>query len=478
MFKHTFKSQCTYIDPMPNTHSSIHYSACRKNSQKTSDQRIFKPWVLLLFALLLLLTGCTNSSSPKTGVPTPTPPPFPSPSATWQATPGQLSPTIDGITQQVIQNISAHGWNPSAQIHGKVSGGLYINWQMNNPSHTNALKQGSDDVTSGSHDPQVDLFYLNALAEYHALHPQDHTYDGELQKALNQVLPEFARYNLPKGWIYFYLLRDGLLLQNAALVQAAHTASQNYYTRWYDPSVGMVYNRAHSPGVYDPEQSITCGAALIDAGIRWQQPAWVSAGESTIDKAIAAAWNAQYHMFYTTMTILPNNTQQITDPHTKPAAQGSIVEALVKAFNLTHNQRYLSVATQTLQGLFSSSLWDQQNGGFFFELNLQTGQLQNTYKETRSQEHALIGLYQYNQALARIGQKPILLAKQQQLITLLTTRCYQSTYHGYFYRMTPTFQIYTSKAGQGLGYEDFFTTEAMGLAMDSLQQTEFSYLSF
>ena len=277
---------------------------------------------------------------------------------------------------------------------------------------------------------------------------------------------------------YFYLLRDGLLLKNAALVQAAHTASQNYYTHWYDPTVGMVYNRAHSPGVYDPEQSITCGAALIEAGTRWQQPAWISAGKSTIDKALSAAWNTQYHMFYNAMTIPPSGGQQISDAHAKPATQGSIVEALVKAFDLTHNQRYLDVANQTLQSLFSSSLWDQQNGGFFFALDLQNDQLQDTYKETRSQEHALIGLYQYNQALARSGQKPILLAKQQQLVTLLTTRCYQTTYHGYFYRMTPAFQIYTSKTGQGLGYEDFFTTEAMGLAMDALQQTEFSSLSF
>ena len=80
--------------------------------------------------------------------------------------------------------------------------------------------------------------------------------------------------------------------------------------------------------------------------------------------------------------------------------------------------------------------------------------------------------------MRQLGRPQQFLDRQQQLVNLLTTNFYQPLYHGYFYRVTPTFQIYTSGPGQGIGYEDFFTTEAMGLAMDAMQQSEFSYISF
>ena len=189
MCKQTLDNKYTCAHPIPDARFFARCNVHKKN-KKTSEPWIFKPAMVFFCLLLVLLASCTNSAPPKNhALHTPTALPLPSPSASWQAIPGQLSPTIDQITQQVIQNISAHGWNPAAQVHGRVTGGLFINWQMNNPGHTNALKQGSDDVTASSHDPQVDLFYLNALAEYHMLHPQDHSYDGELQKALHQVFP-------------------------------------------------------------------------------------------------------------------------------------------------------------------------------------------------------------------------------------------------------------------------------------------------
>jgi hypothetical protein len=44
--------------------------------------------------------------------------------------------------------------------------------------------------------------------------------------------------------------------------------------------------------------------------------------------------------------------------------------------------------------------------------------------------------------------------------------------------MTPTYHVYSSVPGSGIGYEDFFTTEAMGSALDALQQVEFANLPF
>src|SRR6266536_6237990 len=220
--------------------------------------------ILALPLLLIALAGCWPfpENSPK-GNPTPVSVP------TIQTGPpgiGQLSPAIDTLVQQVLTNIQMHGWNPRAVTHGAVTGGLFTNWKMSDPTITNALGLGPSDATQSKHDIQVDLFYLMSLADYHQLHPQDHTFDSELERITTQVLSEFKTYNIPKVCIYFFLLRSGLFLQNSALVNEAHDVASRTYTKWYDPGLGFVYNRSHSPGNYSPNLSLQEGAALLEAG--------------------------------------------------------------------------------------------------------------------------------------------------------------------------------------------------------------------
>ncbi len=393
-----------------------------------------------------------------------------------QASIGQLSPTIDKVAQQVLDNISQHGWNPEALTHGKVTGGLLINWKMDDPGQTNALKAGSDGTTIGNHDPQVDLLYLNALAEYTVLHPTDHKYDGEVQKATEQVQVDFQNYSVPKGWIYFTLLRDGLLLKNNTLVDDAHTIAKNFYIHWYDPTVGIVFNRAHIPGDVNVEHALNCGAALIDAGSRWNQPDWMQAGKSTLDHMLAFAIDPQYHLFYNSIEVTADKQLQVQNYQAKPSTQSNGAEALIDAYNTTHDQHYLNVAGQILQTMFASGLWDTTKQGLFFAFDMNTGKVEQNYKETRSQTLSLIALYHYNQTLQQIKQPAQMLDQEQALRNIIANRFYQSTYHGYFYRMTPDYHIYVSSPGKGIGVEDYFTTEAMGTALDSLQQTEFAHI--
>ena len=128
---------------------------------------------------------------------------------TAQSTPTTSRSVIDTLVRQVLNNMHLHAWNPKAVTHGITTGGLYINWRMSDPTNTNATQPGSDGDVQHNHDPQVDLLYLTALAEYQQLHPPDHSYDLDQQRALTQVRQDFQRYNLPKGWIYFYLLNVG-----------------------------------------------------------------------------------------------------------------------------------------------------------------------------------------------------------------------------------------------------------------------------
>ena len=397
-----------------------------------------------------------------------------------------LSPSIDEISQQVLLNMHLNGWNPNAQFRGVTTGGLFVNWNMLDPQQTNILGSGFQNPSGCNttplppncpnpqtvQDPQTALYYLDDLAEYTSLHPQDHSYDADLSRTMKLVTYEYANYNLPKGWIYFYLLRAGQLLQNPTLVNEAYQAAYNYYTHWYNPQLGFIYNRAHASstaGTYTTEHSIMAGAALINAGTRWHQSAWVLAGQSTIDHILTSAYNAYYNLCYHDMAVALDGSQHVTNAQAKPDAQGSIVEALMDAYAQTSNPRYLSVARQLLQSvLISSGLWDQTNGGLFFALDTSTGKLNNKYKETRSQAHILIALIRYNAVLQSPGQAPQFMDKEQQLISLLTNKFYQSTYHGYFYRVTPTFGLYVTSAGL---IETYFTTEAMGITLDALQQT-------
>ena len=375
--------------------------------------------------------------------------------------------TINAIAQQVLDNMHLHAYNPQAMTGGQITGGLFINWKMSDPSVVNVTRPGADGTTIHDHDPQVDLLYLTALAEYQQLYPGDHSYTDDIHRATALVLTDFQKYSLPKGWIYFYLLRVGLLLHNSALVDEAHSVATNFYTTWYDPVLRTVYDRVHSRKDYSTNHTLESGAALIEAGIRWNQPDWVSAGEKTIDHTIAVALNQRYYLFYDSMIIV-NGHDQVESYESRPSTDGESVSALVTAYKLTHRQSYLDVASAVLKSLFiTSGLWDQSRGGLYFTLRLDSGTLVKAYKETRSQTLVLIGLHDYNQ----FSQSP-LTDQEQQLVNVITDHFYQSSYHGFVYRLTVDYNIYVSKPGAGPGLEDYFTTEAMGSSLDALQQTE------
>ncbi|HCI80291.1 MAG TPA: hypothetical protein DHW02_11445 [Ktedonobacter sp.] len=376
--------------------------------------------------------------------------------------------TVDTLVDQVLTNMHQHAWNPQAKIKNKVTGGLFINWQMDNPSITNATKQGRGAATASLHDPQVDLLYLTDLVEYQQLHPGSTTYSDDLSHATSMVLTDFTHYSLPRGWIYFYVLNDGLSLNNQQMVNEAQQIAHNIYKDWYDPTLGYVYQRTHKPGDYDTNNTVQSGTALIDAGQRWNQPNWVSAGEKTIDHVLSVALNAKYNMLYDSMYVGTNGQDTPKGDQAKPSTQAEVATALMNAYQLTNNQHYLNVAGQLLQSLFGTSgLWDSGHGGFYFALTMTSGKVVKNYKETRSQSLALIALHQYDQLSGGTMTQ-----QEQEVSNVLTSSFYQSTYHGFFYRLTSDFRIYTTKANEGIGVENFFTTEAMGSVLDALQQSE------
>jgi len=417
-------------------------------------------YCVLITLSLVLIAGCSEGAKSVRPVQS-------APSV--QASQERIVPisAIDAVASQVLANMHLHAWNPAAMTHGATTGGLYINWKMDDPAIANVTSPGPDGNALHDHDPQVDLLYLTALTEYRQIHPNDETSNDDFQRTLVLVLTDFKQYSQPKGWIYFYLLKDGLWLHNAALVNEAHSAANNFYTRWYDPVLKFVYDRV--PGNYNTDHTLTCGSALIDAGMRWHQPAWVSAGEHTIDHTLSVALDPRYHLFYYSMTVSDDGRDRVSNYKAKPDIQGQAVDALLTAYTLLQRREYLDAATQVLQSLLTTSgLWDDARGGLFFALDMQSGTTITKYKETRGQSLVLLACHHYNQLMPGQFEQ-----RQQQLVQALIDHFYQHTYHGFFYRLSANFQIYVTRPGQGAGVEDYFTTEAMGSALDALQQVEF-----
>ncbi|MBX5449910.1 hypothetical protein [Thermogemmatispora sp.] len=368
------------------------------------------------------------------------------------------------VIDQVLENMHEHAWNAQAMTRGLRTGGLFINWKMTDPRRINAVHPDAQKGRQEKHDPQVDLLYLSALSAYQRLHPGITIYQADLQRTLAVVKFAFQNYNLPKGWIYFALLTLGLTLPDASLLEEAHELAERFYRFWYDPLAGTVYDRLHRPPDYNTAHTLECGAALIDAGKRWQMPAWREAGERTLQHIIKMAFDPHRHLLHESMLAGSTGHDQPQNDEVRAAAEGEAVTALVLAYRLTGQSQYLALAGVLLRSLFvTSGLWDTQRGGFYFALRLSDGKVIQDYKETRAQCLTVNGLHLYN---AQAGAPFV--SEERSLIALLLGPFYEHTYHGYFYRLSADFQIYISKPGAGIGKEDYFTSEAMGCALNAL----------
>ncbi len=274
--------------------------------------------------------------------------------------------------------------------------------------------------------------------------------------------------------MYFFLQRSGKYLNDQGLQNAASNFAQSIYTKWYDPQAQVVYNRRAQDPNYQPNLALQAGAAMIEDGTHTNQPDMVNAGRETIDHVLTVAIDPHYHLLYNILTVGNGGQDQVMNTsrykgyQAKPSTQGEAATALIYAYNVTHDQKYLDVANQLLQTLFVSSLLDSQRGGLFFALDMDTGKLENSTKETRSQNLVLIAAHNYDLAMKALGKDAPYTQQEQGLTSVLTDHFYQSTYHGFFYRVASDFSIYSGINNQG----EFFTSEAMGSTTDALQQTE------
>ena len=429
----------------------------------------------------MVLAGCggeggapSTSAPPSLSVTTTTTgsaPPAPTTTAVVPVTPGR--PETARRVSDILVSMHQHAFNPSAPAAkgGAAPGGLFINWvgtwdgdPITAATQTNLRTDGqSDDEASVAtrHDPVTDLMYLDTLVRYQAAFPADHSFDGDVSRIEAIVRAEFAGYTYYRCWLYTEF-RD---LSAAAPGRGWETYASNYATaifqRSYDKALGTVVDAAH--GSYRVDWAVECGSAMIDEGTRHANAAMVAAGRSTLSRVLAGAQDPTTHLFPTQMTAAAGG-DTVKQAQVKVGSQAQLVDALLSAYDVTHDAAYLQAATATLNSLYTIGLWDPANGGFFFSIDSGGGNLNRDYKESR-QGWILQALVHMDRVAPGWHDRAV------QMLGVVRDRLWQQPLQGYVYRVAPSFAVFSTRNGVGktLVVEDFVTTEAMGLCGQSLE---------
>lgn len=207
---------------------------------------------------------------------------------------------------------------------------------------------------------------------------------------------------------------------------------------------------------------------LYDSMIVYPAPGSPQDGYSTSDTTCRAANELESANYLAMAYNIIQNGQTVAG--NTYASVVAAVRAGGTTVNDSNSVNYIQYCKQ-LCDTTKTLLYDAQAGGYFFASYVGGG-IANGYKESRAVSLGIISLLYVN---AVIGGYTQLL---QQLCYCLLNNFYQAgspltqggqSYSGcYTYRLNPDFSIYNSGVGNGIGYEDVTTTEAMGTATKAL----------
>ncbi|HEY0408711.1 MAG TPA: hypothetical protein VGE42_00430, partial [Candidatus Dormibacteraeota bacterium] len=356
------------------------------------------------------------------------------------------APALDAAVRATLDEIDAHGFNPA-------TGGLFINWSVDDPARSN-LPDGSP----ARRDELTDLRHVLNMAWYQRRHPGDRSQAATLARLMPPLRDKVVHYSSDKGWVYWQFLQLAAVTGDAFWAQRAQ-AFAGHLAGIVDPLTGVVHGRiaadGHQPACpdgYRVDHDLEDGLALVDAGRRFGDATWVAVGLRETLTVVAQAFDTTYHLFnHTVCGGAP------ADREAKVGEQADEVLALLDTGAATGIPVFTALATQVLDGLVANPtrLHDTAAGGFFFEFDLGTRQVSDSYKEVR-QLTLLTALHRAN---ALQGGRYAALEAEMSGVAL---RMQQRTpLTGYPYRETAGFGFYRD--------ERYITTEAAGIAAEALQ---------
>jgi len=449
----------------------------------------------IIFAVLLVIVyGLKNGHLSILTTPTPNPATTITLPEVPTATTGTVPTTsqIKKVEISILDNIQQNGWDQDPSLNGGL-GGLWINWRYGtSPLQVNFNGTATTDQASGAplrHDPLTDIRYLHNLWLYKSQNPKDTRYDGEITKYTAIIKTEWANaHDAQRGWLYdeefsalYQLSHDSFYVQQMQNLASAYVKSIN-------PVAGIFFktSSAHSGGYYRPSDALETGLALIEAGTQFHNPTWLQLGQNEVNFVYHHAYMPQYHTFPGTMDQVLNSSGEVNANETfyidnyrnyivygneiQVADIGQIVISLLDTYQITKNRDYLQKAFDLLSPLTASNnllqLWDPAHLGYFEDVlfkgtmpqNPGTMQVANGKKDGGRMMEMLWAFHLADQYGGHYQNM------ENALLTIALNKVYYAPGHGVIYEMRPDWSLVTIR---GIP-EDWVTTEAMGIELESL----------
>jgi hypothetical protein len=262
--------------------------------------------------------------------------------------------------------------------------------------------------------------------------------------------------------VYWELLRLADLGGGHTFVDEARTFAAHLATI-VDPATGVSHGMlsastaeaaATCPDGYRVDHDLESGLALVDAGARFGDTSWSAVGAHEVDVVVGQTFDTAHHLFNRIVC-----QGSIWDRHAKIGEQADDITALLDAGIATHNSAYIARAQEMLDALAgpAGGLHDTARGGYYFNLDMGTGAVDASYKETR--QLAMLGAFHRANALTG-GRYAAAEAEMARVALQMWT---SAPLPGYPYREAPQFGFF--------GRERWITTESAGIALEALQRT-------
>jgi hypothetical protein len=420
--------------------------------------------LVLLVCIVCLLDGC----APTTGVP---------PAAHGC---GALGPTVrptvgDPATRNLISRdldaFATRAWNGAAPAvrPSRQPGGLYINYrpEFDGVSHaaseTNINTDGQSDAEAhaGSrHDPLADLAILRDLDAASAAGIGTAATDRLRCRLQPVVTAEFSQYGPPRGSVYRDLTNLSELDPRGPWRAAAHGFAVHLATTFSDPAT--LGSTAAQPQVR-PDWVAASAAALVDAGGRFDTPAWTALGAELAVQLATRAANPVTGLFPNGLDVDAAGVVTVTDPLTRVGAQAQLLDDLLTVADRTGNRQLRTAVSAGLGAVMSPDigLADGGHGGWFFAVDADGSDLRTAYKETRSAW--MVPLLQH----AERSGLPVATGAADEAERIVRASMYLASSGGYVYRLTPDWTVYRDSRTAPLG-ENWVSSEATAIAVHVL----------
>ena len=433
--------------------------------------------------------------------------PLTAPAQKPAAAPARPAPAdIDRLIVQVLDGANSYGWDNTHK-------GIFINWRRDDPNQVQCNSKRCDTPDKPTrHDPINDVRILKHMYWYKHRHPADHHFDEAIARVLPTVKARWGHSHLPKGWAYFVLLHIWQYTDNPADKPYWEDDLKGWadaQIKRIDPAVGVPHDKnlgncdcgdktIRLGDAYRVDHAVETGAALIDAGSRFNHPDWVQAGLREVKVAYQQTFSPKYHLFGRIYVFhdATYGDNKLWDTQARMGENSEEAESLIRAGGVAKDPAVRAflwgIAAQILSTLRDLPLHDKQHGGFynsFYTADNYNGKAAGTLSGTDKESRQLSILGTYALANRVMTPKRQWADMEDEMLRVVTApyddphapgmflpdtgkfnakvNGYPGNVAGYTYHLNADFSLYM---GSTPGGENWVSNEANSLALLGLQE--------